>query len=224
MNEKLKQDGIAPDSPFDCLAEEYDRWFEDSPVFGSELACLQKLETELPAPRLEVGVGPGRFAECLGIGFGLDPAFNALKLAQKRKIAVCRAVGETLPLRDAILGTLYLLFVLCFVADRRLVLGEASRVLRPGGMLVVGMVPQASRWGQAILEKKKEGHLFYRSVGLLEVKEATSLLEEAGFSIVETRSALLDGPREFTGREKSRSGCIDGAGFAVLVGRKRSCL
>lgn len=222
MAERPMQEGDAPDSPFDRLAEEYDRWFEDSAVFRAELACLQGLSTKLPTPRLEVGVGPGRFAERLGIGFGFDPAFNALKLAQKRKIAVCRAVGETLPLPDAGLGTLNLLFVLCFVADRRRVLGEVWRVLRPGGMLVVGMVPQASPWGQAILEKKREGHPFYRSVGLLGVEEAAMLLEEAGFSIVEKRSALLEAPRAFTGRVESRAGIVDRAGFAVLVGRKRS--
>ncbi|MCG2824383.1 MAG: hypothetical protein L6364_11985, partial [Desulfobulbaceae bacterium] len=56
---------------FDERAEEYDAWFEGSLLFAIERAALQELTTPLASPKLEVGVGPGRFAEALGVEFGI---------------------------------------------------------------------------------------------------------------------------------------------------------
>ena len=63
---------------FDERAAEYDGWFEDSLLFSIECAALQELVTPLLGPKLEVGVGPGRFAEALGVEFGVDPALAPL--------------------------------------------------------------------------------------------------------------------------------------------------
>lgn len=215
-----KRSDCLADSPFDRLAGEYDQWFEDNVVFAAELACLRGLARELPRPRLEIGVGPGRFAETLGLSFGIDPARGALRLAAKRGIRVCQAVGEALPFSDDCFGTLVLLFSLCFVADRFKVLQEAYRVLHKEGLLVVGMVPAASPWGKAILKKKEAGNPFYEEADLLAVEQAADLLRTAGFAIVEERCGLLQPPHAFSGEIDSLSGMTGDAGFAVLVGRK----
>ena len=39
-----------------------------------ELQCVRPLLEGLPRPHLEVGVGTGRFAEGLGVRYGLDPS------------------------------------------------------------------------------------------------------------------------------------------------------
>ena len=210
-----------PDLPFDRLAGEYDRWFENNAVFGVELTCLQGMRQKLLEPRLEIGVGPGRFAEALGIGFGVDPAFGALRLAAKRGVLVLQAIGEALPFVSGRFGSVVLLFALCFVDDPAAVLREAYRVLVPAGMLVIGMVPAASPWGEAILEKKKAGSPFYSGVNLLEVGQALEFVREAGFAIVEQRCALLQPPRGFAGEPDDREGSTAAAGFVVLVGRKQ---
>lgn len=207
--------------PFDRLASEYDRWFEDSAVFRAELACLRNLTSKMPHPRLEVGVGPGRFAEALGLSFGVDPACGALRLATKRGIMVCQAVGEALPFGAGRFGTVVLLFALCFVADRSKVLLEAHRVSNKGGLLVVGMVPAAGPWGTSILAKKQAGNAFYRNVDLLEAEGAASLMRTAGYTVVEERCGLLLPPHVFGGEPDNRPGIAADAGFVVLVGRKK---
>ncbi len=52
---------------FDERAAEYDAWFEGSLLFAIEREALQELATPLLGPKLEIGVGPGRFAEALGV-------------------------------------------------------------------------------------------------------------------------------------------------------------
>jgi len=205
---------------FDRLAEEYDRWFEDSKVFSVECACLQTLTSLLPHPRLEIGVGPGRFAEALGVAHGIDPALAALRFAGRRKILICQARGEELPYTAASFGTVFLLFSLCFVEDKMKVLLEARRVLRPGGLVVLGMVPAGSPWGEAILRKKEGGQPFYRDINLLPSKEAMVSLREAGFKIIAQRSTLLQPPNAFTGHADCLERLVGKAGFVVLVGRK----
>ncbi len=70
-----------PWEPFDRYAARYDRWFEEEPgrsIFPSELAAIELVLNETPAPRLEVGVGTGRFAAALGVTLGLDPSGEVL--------------------------------------------------------------------------------------------------------------------------------------------------
>jgi ubiquinone/menaquinone biosynthesis C-methylase UbiE len=206
---------------FDRLAGEYDNWFDDSKVFSVECACLQSLTSLLSPPRLEIGVGPGRFAEALGVAHGIDPALAALRFAGRRKILVCQARGEELPYAAASFGTVFLLFSLCFVEDRAEVLREARRVLRPGGLVVLGLVPAGSPWGEAILQKKEGGHPFYRYINLLASREVMVMLREAGFKIIAQRSALLEPPNVFTGQADCREGLVGKAGFVVLAGQKQ---
>jgi hypothetical protein len=55
--------------------EEYDSWFEDSLVYEIEVTALISLHVEMDDPKMEIGVGPGRFAKTLGVSFGIDPAW-----------------------------------------------------------------------------------------------------------------------------------------------------
>ncbi|HHD63709.1 MAG TPA: class I SAM-dependent methyltransferase [Desulfobulbaceae bacterium] len=112
---------------FNDRAQEYDNWFDDSPLFTLELAALQELTTELPFPRLELGVGPGRFARHLNINIGIDPAPAALRIAAKRGIMGIAGIGEQLPLKTESIGTICMFFTLCFLTDPLTVLRECRR-------------------------------------------------------------------------------------------------
>jgi len=70
---------------FDVFVERYDVWF-DSPfgksAFELEKACIASLCRNFKRPSLEIGVGTGRFAEALGIEYGVDISLRALMLAK----------------------------------------------------------------------------------------------------------------------------------------------
>ena len=202
---------------FDERAAEYDAWFEESLLFAIERAALQELATPLLGPKLEIGVGPGRFAQALGVEFGVDPALAPLVLAKKRGVEVSQAVGELLPYADQSLLTVLLLFTFCFLADPRAVLRECRRVLRPGGHLVLGLIVADSPWGRMLQDKKEDGHPFYRQARFYDPAEVEQCLAGCGFVVVERRSSLIQPPEALREMEHSREGLVSQAGFAVLV-------
>ncbi len=202
---------------FDERADEYDGWFTESLLFAIELAALREIETPLAGPKLEIGVGPGRFARELGIGFGLDPARAPLALAQRRGVRACQGLGEDLPFADQRLGALFLLFTLCFLENPRRVFAECRRVLRPGGHLVVGMIVAQSPWGALLARKKAAGHPFYRHAVFREPEAVEGWLGEVGLRVVERRASLRQPPDALREVEASRAGECGNAGFAVLV-------
>lgn len=205
---------------FDERAQEYDQWFDNSLLFAIELATLRGLSTVLVSPRLEIGVGPGRFAQALGVEYGIDPALAPLQLAQGRGVRGCRAVGEALPFSDGVMGTVLLLFTLCFVESPQATLAESKRVLGVGGHLVVGHIVGRSPWGKMLATKKKEGHPFYRHARFYDPGQVEGWLANAGFTVVEQRSGLLQPPDALREVEASVNGFVEGAGFVVMVARR----
>lgn len=205
---------------FDERAEEYDSWFEENLLFAIELAALQELETELGQPRVEIGVGSGRFAEKLGVAVGIDPARAPLVLAAQRSGGVCQGVAEDLPLHRDGVGTIFILFTLCFTEEPSRVLAQVAEVLRPGGHLVIGMIPGSGPWGQALLAKKEAGNPFYELASFYDVLEVEGWLGATGLEVVEKRSSLYQKPETLAEHEASRPGMDRDAGFVVLVARK----
>jgi len=203
--------------PFQEQYREYDDWFVDNPVFGVELATIKALGTAMVPPGLEIGIGPGRFAQALGVGFGIDPAALPLSLARERGILVCRAIGEELPFGTGTFGAVYLLFALCFLADPEAMLHECHRTLKPDGHLLIGLVPALSPWGGMLTEKGKKGHPFYRRAQLKTIGATLDLLRQHNFNLVESRSALFSSPQTPTPAVDHRPGHHEEAGFTVLV-------
>ncbi|MDA8165236.1 MAG: methyltransferase domain-containing protein [Desulfobacteraceae bacterium] len=207
---------------FDRRATEYDRWFEESLLFAIELAALRDLALPLPAPRCEVGVGPGRFAQALGASIGFDAALAPLALARERGIAPVQAIGEALPVRAGALGTIFLLFTLCFIEEPPRILRECARALQADGLLVAGSIPAAGAWGRLLRTKQEQGHPFYRHARFYEPATIEGWLQAAGLTMVASRSTLFQPPERLQGVEASRPGLDPGAGFVVLAAAKRS--
>jgi hypothetical protein len=89
---------------FDRAAERYNAWFDsrqERMLFRAAVQAIHQIVRHVlkspagPAP--EVGVGTGRFAQVLGVPYGVDPALGALRLARRRGIRVVQARGEALP-------------------------------------------------------------------------------------------------------------------------------
>ena len=201
-------------------AEEYDGWFEDSLVYETEVTALKSLQTEMNVPKMEIGIGPARFAQKLGVTFGVDPAFAPLKLASQREIKCCQAFGEDLPVKDRMLGTIYVLFTLCFAADSQKLLRECSRILKDDGRLVLGIIPSESAWGRSLAAKKKAGHSLYRYATFYTINTLRMWLTKANMSIIEYNSTLYQPPECVKQIEAPRKVLDEQAGFVVIVAEK----
>ena len=201
-------------------AEEYDSWFEDSLVYEIEETALKSLHAQMDDPKMEIGVGPGRFARNLGVGFGIDPAWAPLTLASERGIKCCQAFGEQLPVKDRRIGAIYVLFTLCFVADPQKILRECFRVLKEDGHLVIGMIPSGSAWGRSLTIKKKADHSFYKYARFYTIATVKKLLAKANMRVIEYNSTLYQAPGCVKQNEVPRDAFDEQAGFVVIVAAK----
>jgi ubiquinone/menaquinone biosynthesis C-methylase UbiE len=210
---------------FDQYAEEYDRWFESPEgrvLFRAEVNAVKVLVKDLRPPFLEVGVGPGRFAEALGIGYGIDPSPALLEKARRREIKVVQGEGERLPYEDEKFGGVFILFTLCFVDDPEKIFKESLRVLKPGGGLVVGMINRESTWGLLYSKKKADGHPLYTHARLHTPEEVGGMLSRAGVRVAAFSSTLLRSPSERPREEIVLNKLQKGAGFICMLARKSS--
>jgi SAM-dependent methyltransferase len=205
---------------FDRLAGRYDAWYE-GPAGGVllplEVATLAPLLGSAGRPRLEIGVGSGRFAQALGVEVGLDPAPAPLVLARGRGVAPVLGVGERLPFLDGAFGAVLMVVTLCFADDPAAMLVEARRVLAPGGRLVLGMVFAGSPWGEWYRRKGEEGHPFYSAARFLGREAVAEMLRGSGFRVVAARSTLLQPPSDAPVPEPVLEGDVAGAGFVGLA-------
>lgn len=213
----------ATDDAFDIEADRYDAWF-DTPegrvLFRNELAAIRLLWRAEFRPALEVGVGTGRFAQALGVEFGIDPAAGALRLAERRGIKVELARGEALPFPDATFGGVLMVATLCFAADVPSLFREAARVLRTDGVLLLGDIPADSLWGKEYERMKETGHRFYRNAHFFAVSELVGILQESGLLPVACSSTLVQSQPETPQFESPQHGHVAHAGFVCLLARK----
>ncbi len=207
---------------FEKRAAEYDSWFEESLLFEIETAAIADLPLSSSPLSLEIGVGPGRFAQAFDTGFGIDPARAPLKLAMLRNVASCQAIGEALPFLPRSMTRIALFFTLCFVADPPRVISEIHHILKDTGQLVLGFIPAGGVWGKDLQHKKEAGHPFYKYAHFFTTTEVTALLHSAGFIVTTARSTLYQNPGKVQQSETPQEGFDDDAGFVALLAVKNN--
>lgn len=209
--------------PFDTLTDKYDEWFEKYPgkvLYKNELLAVKKALKNAPKPWCEIGIGTGRFASKLGVKLGIDPSMESLKLAAKRGIKVIQAKAEALPLATSSMGTVLLIVTICFIDNPEEAFKECFRVLKPGGLLIAGLVPAQSSWGKFYTKKKSEGHPFYKVAKFYTPKQVEKLLKESGFEPEGGFSTIFESPTDPHKIQKPVNGIFSEAGFVVIRGRK----
>ncbi len=210
--------------PFDTLHAQYDAWYKKEPgrsLFALEVDLLRRVMPEETALSLEVGVGSGRFAQALAVAFGVDPARSPLRLARERGIRVIQGTGEHLPFPAETFQTCLLVVTLCFVQDPLAVLREAFRVLRRGGVVVLGMVLKESPWGRVYRKQADDGHPFYSLATFYTALEVFEMLRQAGFGATEAFSTLFQPPGQPRyDLEDGKQGAHPNAGFTVFRAEK----
>ena len=224
MGKEAKDENAYVADVFDAFAERYDRWY-DKPfgrsAFKLERLCIEPLCEDLMRPLLEIGVGTGRFAEALGVEYGIDPSSGVLKFAKKRGIEVLKGVGEELPFRDKTFGAVFLIVTLCFLKDPIKVLVESRRVLIDEGSLILGLILKSSPWASFYEDKGRKGNVFYKIAKFYSFREVEAMMEETSFKIVKAYSTIFQPPAEkplcF---DLPREGYYEAAGFVALKAKK----
>lgn len=207
---------MARTAPFEAHSGRYDLWFaRHDAAYRSELLAVRAV---LPwqGRGLEVGVGTGRFAAPLGVEVGLDPASAMLSRARRRQIKVVQGIAEALPFADGAFDYALMVVVLSFLDDARAGLSEIRRVLRLGGVVVIGFLDHGCPAGKDYLARHAH-KVFFRDATFYDSADVERLLREAGFNDlcwVQTLSRPLEEIGEI---EALRPGHGDGA-FVVVSG------
>ncbi|HUW27184.1 MAG TPA: class I SAM-dependent methyltransferase [Sulfuriferula sp.] len=169
-------------APFEAYHQRYEAWFEKhGAAYISELLALRPF-VPWEGRGIEIGVGSGRFAAPLGMQVGVDPAPAMLVHAAARGIEVVEGVTENLPFEAGSFDHALVVTTICFVDSPAGMLAEAHRVLKPGGLLVIGFIDRESTLGQDYLVHQAES-VFYREATFYSADEVARLLVEAGFVI-----------------------------------------
>ena len=177
---------------FDELSERYDRWYEEEgkDLFKKELSLLKRAVGSF-GKGVEIGVGSGRFAEALGIEYGIDPSLNMLKIAKRRKIKAILGTGEELPLKSYAFDLVLIAFTLCFVKDPGKVIGESRRVMKDTGKLVIAFIPSEGKLGKSYRKMGEEGHPIYKEAKFISEEELREILHASGFNSIERLAVSL---------------------------------
>ncbi|MGE0873474.1 MAG: class I SAM-dependent methyltransferase [Burkholderiales bacterium] len=205
-------------APFVHHHERYERWFErHDAAYLSELLAVRAL---LPwtGRGLEIGVGSARFAAPLGIEFGIDPAPEMLAYARSRGVRVACAVAEALPFAPAAFDFALVVTTICFVEDPAAMLTEAHRVLKPGGVLVIGFIDRASALGSEY-EAHRAENVFYRDAKFYTAAEVEGLLGKAGFGAPAWAQTIFRPLPEIQEIEPLRAGRGEGSFVVVRAAR-----
>lgn len=178
-------------------AAAYDAWYDSPtgrPILATEVAALRPLIEVFAQPRLEIGVGTGRFADLLGVRFGLDPSRDALMFARRRGVLVANAVGEAVPFVSRHFGAVLMAFTLCFVTDPAAIFRETRRLLADGGGLVIGFLPRGTPWADLYALRAARGQPGYRDARFYTAAELEQLLADSGFRVIARRCTLHQPP------------------------------
>jgi len=155
-----------------------------------------------------------------GKAYGLDMTDEMLTLARRNaaeagaaNVEFLKGDIEAIPLPDASVDVIISNCVINLAADKRRVLREAFRVLRPGGRFAVSDIVVR---GEVPADVRRSMELWVGCVaGALEEREFADLLREAGFedaSLEPTRIYGLEDARSFL-----EEAGLDADGFAAAV-------
>jgi ubiquinone/menaquinone biosynthesis C-methylase UbiE len=221
MNDKTQKKQTTNNSkikPFEQYTERYEKWFEENRF--AYLSELEGVKSLLPEGRgIEIGVGTGRFAEPLGVEFGIDPSIAMLEKAKKKKIKVIGGIGEDLPIISNSFDFALIITTLCFLSNTERTFKEIKRILRKNGFIILGFIDRESFLGKLYI-KKKEKNPFYRFANFYSVKEVIERLKIIGFSKPTIKQTIFTFPEKLKQIDDIKDGYGKG-GYVITRMRKK---
>jgi len=148
---------------------------------------------------LDVGCGDAavasEFARCGAVVTGLD-ADPAMVAAARQRIKIegtqvhlVEGEAEKLPFKNAEFDFVLAVTTLCFVRDANRAVMEMTRVLKPGGRLIIGELGRWSFWAAHRRIRGWLGDPTWRVAMFRTVSELRRLMDAARLDVVQTRGA-----------------------------------
>ena len=204
--------------PFDNYTHQYEDWFENNKyIYLSEVEAVRTLLPKTGAG-VEIGVGSGKFAEPLGIRYGVEPSGEMRELAMQRGIDAVDSIGEALPYEDKSFDFALIVTTICFLDDIVKAFREVHRILKPEGSFIIGFIDKESPIGK-MYQKHKEENVFYRIAEFFSTEEVIDYLNNNGFTDFEFAQTVFGKMGEINEQEPVKEGYGEGS-FVVVKAKK----
>jgi SAM-dependent methyltransferase len=185
---------------------------------------------------LDVGCGDGIYsvevARRGAVTAGIDRSEAMLAAAHNRAadagLGVDLQLGDAraLPFDDESFDIVIAVTVLCFLPDPQEAINEMSRVLAPGGRLVIGELGKWSTWAAWRRLRGWLGSTTWRNVSFRNARRLTGFTDHAGLETATTRGAVYYPPLALLAGAiapiEERLSCVTtlGAAFVAVSARK----
>ncbi|RTL81753.1 MAG: class I SAM-dependent methyltransferase [Hyphomicrobiales bacterium] len=153
---------------------------------------------------LDVGCGDGalivQLAQQDAVVTGLDSDPTMLAAARRRaetanvQLRLVEGKAQALPFPDASFDRVLAVTALCFIPDVERAIGEMTRVLKPGGLLIIGELNSHSLWAAYRRMRGWFGHPLWRPARFRSPAELRRLVSQAGLDVLEMRGAAYYPP------------------------------
>ena len=185
---------------------------------------------------LDAGCGDGTYAIRLAnqgaMVTALDSSFPMLTAARQRasvshtRVRWCQGDIGSLPFADGSFDVALAITVLCMIDSPERAVRELARILRPGGVLIIGELGRWSIWAASRRVRAWLGSRSWKQARFWTISELGNLASEAGLRTIATSGAIYYPPCDFAARRfkpwdatLSRLGGL-GAAFLVVKARK----
>jgi demethylmenaquinone methyltransferase/2-methoxy-6-polyprenyl-1,4-benzoquinol methylase len=140
---------------FDRFARAYDLVMPSADA-DALTAGIERAERDVDRV-LDVGGGSGRGARAISASerIVVDPARGMLRQAHRRGLQVVQGDGARLPIEDGSADAVLIVDAFHHMPDRDDVIGSASRVLAPGGVLVVADFDPSTIRGRGLVAAER---------------------------------------------------------------------
>ncbi len=199
---------------FDLYSQDYEEWFERHPkIYEEEIKTIKSVLQK--GRGMEVGVGTGRFASPLGIGFGIEPSRKMAEIARQRNIEIMETTAERMNFEEEF-DFILMVTTICFVKDPFKSIQNCYRALIKGGSLIVAFVDKDSELGR-LYEQNRQKSKFYKEAIFFSKNDIIELMKKAGFRDFECKENLYGSSLDDLKFEINN---CNGGAFKVIKGVK----